>query len=92
MWKKWFAAFADDSLDINIYSRFSNPTVDEFIAACCALEGQAMGSHTGNRYGRDLFNLHDLSLSRRPYRPAFSGIRIHAYDLSSQMGHRTFLF
>lgn len=25
------AAFADDSLDVNIYSRFSNPTVDEFI-------------------------------------------------------------
>ena len=26
------AAFADDTLDVNIYSRFSNPTVDEFIA------------------------------------------------------------
>ena len=25
------AAFADDSLEVNIYSRFSNPTVDEFI-------------------------------------------------------------
>ena len=25
------AAFSDDSLDVNIYSRFSNPTVDEFI-------------------------------------------------------------
>jgi O-succinylhomoserine sulfhydrylase len=25
------AAFADDTLDVNIYSRFSNPSVDEFI-------------------------------------------------------------
>jgi cystathionine beta-lyase/cystathionine gamma-synthase len=32
------AAFADDSLDVNIYSRFSNPTVDEFIHKMCALE------------------------------------------------------
>jgi O-succinylhomoserine sulfhydrylase len=32
------AAFADDTLDINIYSRFSNPTVDEFIAKMAALE------------------------------------------------------
>ncbi|HNL39556.1 MAG TPA: PLP-dependent transferase, partial [Saprospiraceae bacterium] len=24
------AAFTDDSLDVNIYSRFSNPGVDEF--------------------------------------------------------------
>lgn len=33
------AAFADDSLDVNIYSRFSNPTVDEFIRKVAALEG-----------------------------------------------------
>ncbi len=25
------AAFSDESLDVNIYTRFSNPTVDEFI-------------------------------------------------------------
>ena len=31
-------AFADDSLDVNIYSRFSNPTVDEFIQKIAALE------------------------------------------------------
>ena len=33
------AAFADDSLDVNIYSRFSNPSVDEFIQKICLLEG-----------------------------------------------------
>src|SRR6266480_6005507 len=41
------AAFADDMLDINIYSRFSNPTVDEFIIKICALEGAEDGVATG---------------------------------------------
>ncbi len=40
-------AFVDDSLDINIYSRFSNPTVDEFVAKVCALEGAEDGIATG---------------------------------------------
>jgi O-succinylhomoserine sulfhydrylase len=41
------AAFADDSLDVNIYSRFSNPTVDEFIDKICALESAEDGIATG---------------------------------------------
>jgi O-succinylhomoserine sulfhydrylase len=41
------AAFADDSLDVNIYSRFSNPTVDEFISKMAALEGADDGIATG---------------------------------------------
>jgi len=41
------AAFADDSLDINIYSRFSNPSVDEFISKIAALEGAEDGVATG---------------------------------------------
>lgn len=41
------AAFADDTLDINIYSRFSNPTVDEFIDKVAALEGAEDGVATG---------------------------------------------
>jgi len=41
------AAFADDSLDVNIYSRFSNPTVDEFINKIAALEGAEEGVATG---------------------------------------------
>jgi O-succinylhomoserine sulfhydrylase len=40
------AAFADDSLDVNIYSRFSNPTVDEFINKIAALEGAEDGIAT----------------------------------------------
>ncbi|MDP4263733.1 MAG: O-succinylhomoserine sulfhydrylase [Bacteroidota bacterium] len=40
------AAFADDSLDVNIYSRFSNPTVDEFISKMAALEGAEDGIAT----------------------------------------------
>jgi O-succinylhomoserine sulfhydrylase len=40
------AAFADDSLDVNIYSRFSNPTTDEFIAKIAALEGTEDGVAT----------------------------------------------
>jgi len=32
------AAFADES-DDNIYSRFSNPNVDEVVSKMCALEG-----------------------------------------------------
>jgi O-succinylhomoserine sulfhydrylase len=39
------AAFADES-DDNIYSRFSNPTVDEFIQKMCALEGAEAGFAT----------------------------------------------
>ncbi len=41
------AAFADDSLEINIYSRFSNPTVDEFITKICELEEAEDGIATG---------------------------------------------
>lgn len=41
------AAFSDDSLDVNIYSRFSNPTVDEFIKKVCLLEGAEDGIATG---------------------------------------------
>ncbi|MGE5108642.1 MAG: trans-sulfuration enzyme family protein [Sphingobacteriales bacterium] len=41
------AAFADDSLDVNIYSRFSNPTVDEFIEKIVALENAEAGIATG---------------------------------------------
>jgi O-succinylhomoserine sulfhydrylase len=41
------AAFSDDTLDVNIYSRFSNPTVDEFVGKMCALEGMEAGIATG---------------------------------------------
>ena len=41
------AAFSDDTLDVNIYSRFSNPTVDEFIDKICALENAEAGVATG---------------------------------------------
>lgn len=41
------AAFSDDTLDVNIYSRFSNPTVDEFIQKIAALEGAEDGVATG---------------------------------------------
>lgn len=41
------AAFADDSLEVNIYSRFSNPTVDEFVNKIAALEGAEDGVATG---------------------------------------------
>ena len=40
-------AFTDDSLDVNIYSRFSNPTVDEFIQKMVVLEGAEDGVATG---------------------------------------------
>src|SRR5471030_1105316 len=39
------AAFADET-DDNIYSRFSNPNVDEFVAKMCALEGAEAGFAT----------------------------------------------
>jgi O-succinylhomoserine sulfhydrylase len=41
------AAFSDDSLDVNIYSRFSNPTVDEFINKMAVLEEAEDGIATG---------------------------------------------
>lgn len=41
------AAFSDDTLDVNIYSRFSNPSVDEFIKKVCLLEGAEDGIATG---------------------------------------------
>ncbi|MFT3947951.1 MAG: aminotransferase class I/II-fold pyridoxal phosphate-dependent enzyme [Agriterribacter sp.] len=41
------AAFAEES-DDNIYSRFSNPTVQEFIDKMCALEGAETGFATAS--------------------------------------------
>src|ERR1700750_712561 len=41
------AAFASES-DDNIYTRFSNPNVDEFIAKMCALEGAEAGFATSS--------------------------------------------
>lgn len=41
------AAFAEES-DDNIYSRFSNPNVDEFIQKMCALEGAEAGFATAS--------------------------------------------
>jgi O-succinylhomoserine sulfhydrylase len=41
------AAFADDSLDVNIYSRFKNPTVDELIKKTALLEAAETGIATG---------------------------------------------
>ena len=41
------AAFADESAD-NIYSRFSNPNVDEFTDKICALEGAEAGYATSS--------------------------------------------
>ena len=39
-------AFSNDSPDVNIYSRFSNPSVDEFIAKMAALENAEDGIAT----------------------------------------------
>ena len=41
------SAFSDETLDVNIYSRFSNPSVDEFIKKVCLLEGAEDGIATG---------------------------------------------
>jgi O-succinylhomoserine sulfhydrylase len=41
------SAFANDEPNVNIYSRFSNPTVDEFIHKMAALEGTEDGVATG---------------------------------------------
>ena len=41
------AAFAEES-DDNIYSRYSNPTVDEFVQKICALEGAEAGIATAS--------------------------------------------
>ena len=41
------AAFADET-DDNIYSRFSNPNVQEFIDKICALEGAEAGYATAS--------------------------------------------
>ncbi len=41
------ATFADETED-NIYTRFSNPNVDEFVQKMCALEGAAAGYATAS--------------------------------------------
>jgi O-succinylhomoserine sulfhydrylase len=41
------AAFMTDTPEANIYSRFSNPSVDEFIGKMAALEGTETGIATG---------------------------------------------
>lgn len=40
------AAFATESPEVNIYSRFSNPSVDEFVRKVCVLEGAEDGIAT----------------------------------------------
>lgn len=40
------SAFIDEEPSVNIYSRFSNPTVDEFIQKVCLLEGAEDGIAT----------------------------------------------
>ena len=45
------AAFADET-DDNIYSRFSNPTVQEFTDRMCVLEGMESGFATCFRHER----------------------------------------
>lgn len=40
------AAFTEEFTDRNIYTRFSNPTTDEFIRKICALEGAEAGVAT----------------------------------------------
>ncbi|MBS1919176.1 MAG: aminotransferase class I/II-fold pyridoxal phosphate-dependent enzyme [Bacteroidetes bacterium] len=42
------AAFTDDTLDVNIYSRYSNSTVDEFITKIAELEGAEDGVATAS--------------------------------------------
>ena len=41
------AAFAEET-DDNIYSRYSNPTVDEFVSKVCAMEGAEAGVATAS--------------------------------------------
>ena len=41
------AAFADE-IDVNIYSRFSNPNVQEFVDRVCVLEGAESGYATAS--------------------------------------------
>ncbi|MFN4286468.1 MAG: O-succinylhomoserine sulfhydrylase [Lacibacter sp.] len=41
------AAFATETPEVNVYSRFSNPTVDEFINKVALLEGAEAGIATG---------------------------------------------
>lgn len=41
------AAFATESPEVNIYSRFSNPGVDEFVTKMASLEGAEHGVATG---------------------------------------------
>ena len=41
------AAFADE-IDVNIYSRFSNPNVKEFVDRVCLLEGAEAGYATSS--------------------------------------------
>lgn len=41
------AAFATESPEVNIYSRFSNPGVDEFVHKMASLEGAEHGVATG---------------------------------------------
>lgn len=41
------AAFATETPEVNVYSRFSNPTVDEFIHKIALLEGTETGVATG---------------------------------------------
>ncbi|MEI9933424.1 MAG: PLP-dependent transferase [Ferruginibacter sp.] len=60
------AAFADE-IDVNIYTRFSNPNVQEFVDRMTVLEGAESGYATGIRYERHLCIVHGFIKIGRPF-------------------------
>ncbi|MEY3153418.1 MAG: hypothetical protein RLZZ333_2015 [Bacteroidota bacterium] len=83
------AAFADDSLDVNIYSRFSNPSVDEFVKKVCLMEGAEDGIATATGMAA-VFSSFMTFVSAGDH--IVSVNPCHTHKVSSQMGCRVQLF
>ena len=86
-------AFADDNLDINIYSRFSNPTVDEFITKMADLEGADDGVATGTGMAA-IFGTFMTFLGKGDHIVSASAVfgSTHLNQVFAKMGDRVYLF
>ena len=73
------AAFADET-DDNIYSRFSNPTVQEFTDRMCVLEGVEAGFATASGMSAVFASM--LSFSEKRRSPAFLQCHFRKYTYS----------
>jgi O-succinylhomoserine sulfhydrylase len=88
------ALFADEYVD-NIYSRFSNPNVNEFVEKMCVLEDMEDGFGTATGMAAVFASIMPFLKTGRSYLSFFCLVCIIYQNykrIFAKMGHRIFLF